>query len=69
MSRNAYTITLGPHGSNFNNVVNAIQTSLKVLDQGCPIVINGKQCIVWALVTAFLGDMKQQLENAGCMGL
>ena len=40
-SSNAHTLTLGPHGSNFNMVLSCLQTSLRALDCGKLVEING----------------------------
>ena len=40
-SINAHIITLEPHGSDFNDVIKALYTSMGALDCGCPLEING----------------------------
>ena len=67
-SQNCYTLTLGPHGLEFNNVAIGIRTGMKDLDVGCILMINGVQTWVWAPIMAYLGDMKQQQELAGFFG-
>lgn len=67
-SRNCYTLTLGPHGSEFNNVARGLHTGMKALDRGCVLDINGVNALVWAPIMAYLGDMKQQQESAGFLG-
>jgi hypothetical protein len=64
-SSNAYTIALGPHGSDLNGVTGALHISLEALERGCTLRINGKDQIVWGPIIAFLGDMKQQQMSAG----
>lgn len=39
-SHNCYTLTLGPHGSDFNSVIGGLHTGLKALDRGCVLQIN-----------------------------
>lgn len=53
---NVFPLTLGPHGSDFNDVVEALQ-SLRLLDQDAQLIINGVPKIVYAFTNAFLGDM------------
>lgn len=67
-SQNCFTLTLGPHGLEFNNVAKGLHTSMKALDAGCALMIKGEQTLVWASVMAYLGDMKQQQESAGFLG-
>jgi len=53
---NIFPITLSPHGSNFNDVVGALQ-SLENLDRGVTVTINGILCVP---TVYYLGDMPQQ---------
>lgn len=64
-SGNALTVALGPHGSEFNNVINCLHTSMGNLDHGCSLMINGQERFTWAPIMAFLGDMNQQQISAG----
>ena len=68
-SFNAYTIALGPHGSEFNDVMNCLHTSLGNMDRGCILEINGHKQAAWAPILAYLGDMKQQQASGGFLGL
>lgn len=61
---NVLPLTLGPHGSNFSDVVNALQ-ALYHLDGGQVLNINGKDTLVCVYTLAFIGDMPQQQENSG----
>ena len=65
---NVYPLTLGPHGSNTEDVVTALAPGLAKLDEGVPMEINGSKKIICAFVLAFTGDMPQQNENCGMMG-
>ena len=67
-SINAHCITLGPHGSDFNDVFSSIRDSIVAVDRGCLLNINGHNRRVWAPIVAFLGDMKQQQASAGFLG-
>ena len=61
---NVFSLTLGPHGSNFNDVVNSLHSSLRSFDKG--IVLELPQPTrVCAFTLCFLGDMPQQQANAG----
>ncbi|KAI9747998.1 MAG: hypothetical protein M4579_007339 [Chaenotheca gracillima] len=64
---NVFPITLGPHGSNFEDVVKALR-QLAVLDGGVDIDLNGEKVHITAFVLAFTGDMPQQQANSGFMG-
>lgn len=61
---NVLPLTLGPHGSNFSDVVNALQ-ALYHLDAGQVLKINNKDTLVCVYTLAYLGDMPQQQENSG----
>jgi hypothetical protein len=63
---NIYPITLGPHGSNFRDVIASLQR-LSVLDKGLDINSNSRHesTTVIAFCMAFLGDMPQQQDNSG----
>ena len=65
---NTYTLTLGPHGANFKDVIATLHTNIKALDDGCLLRINGADQLVWAPILAFLGDMKQQQLSSGFLG-
>lgn len=62
---NVFPLTLGLHGSNFADVVEAIKL-LAMLDRGVEVHIPraGKVLLV-AFTIAFLGDMLQQQKNSG----
>lgn len=64
---NIYTIALGPHGSNFHDVIMALKR-LSGLESGINVERNNLQYGETRLVafsSAFLGDMPQQQDNAG----
>jgi hypothetical protein len=63
---NVYPLTLGPHGSNFPDVISSL-TGLTALDQGMELDITGtgQRVRISAFCLAFLGDMPQQQDNAG----
>ena len=62
---NVFTLTLGPHGAQLKDVVEAFRKPLKELDTGLEMNINGQDHTVCASVMAFLGDMPQQADNGG----
>ncbi|KOC15938.1 hypothetical protein AFLA70_169g002151 [Aspergillus flavus AF70] len=63
--RNLFPITLGPHGTNFTDVIESLH-GLTVLDQGCDINMTDDSVVsLNAFCLAFLGDMPQQNDNAG----
>lgn len=60
---NVLPITLGPHGSKFADVIDAM-VGLRELDRGLTLNINGEDTFVCAYTMAFIGDMPQQQENS-----
>jgi len=61
---NVLPMTLGPHGQNFDDAVDALQI-LRPLEEGVLMDIGGKQCLICAFTLCYTGDMPQQQENAG----
>lgn len=61
---NVLPLTLGPHGSNFDDVVASLQ-SMYDLDGGMYLDINGEKTFVCIFTLAYLGDMPQQQTNSG----
>ena len=62
---NIFTLTLGPHGANINDVVEAFRRPIQELDHGTRLEISGQEQAVWAFGMTLLGDMPQQADNAG----
>lgn len=62
---NVFTLTLGPHGAQMNQVVEAFARPIQELDHGVEIDINGVSEFVCAFVMTFVGDMPQQADNGG----
>ena len=62
---NVFTLSLGPHGAAIGDVVEAFAESIRELDRGCLLNINGEDWMVCAFTLAFLGDIPQQADNAG----
>lgn len=62
-----FPIALGPHGSDFADVVKALH-SMKYLDEGISAVINGEQVRICAFTLCITGDMPQAAENTGFKG-
>ncbi|KAI0550499.1 hypothetical protein F4679DRAFT_572871 [Xylaria curta] len=65
---NVFPLTLGPHGSNFADVIKALEP-MKALDKGLIVQINGQRVVLCAPVFAFTGDMPQQQVNSGTLGV
>ena len=62
---NVFPFTIGPHGSNFSNVVDGVR-SLATLDRGVEVERPGMgRVMLLAFPTAFIGDMPQQQKNSG----
>lgn len=62
---NIFPLTIGPHGSNLEGVVQAIGSFLVQLDAGMVMNINGEETLVCAMMAYFIGDMPQQQHNSG----
>jgi hypothetical protein len=67
---NVFPITLGPHGSNLENVLACLEPTMKALERGLPMRLNVgngsiKELRVCSLALEFMGDTPQQNENAG----
>nr|KMM66395.1 hypothetical protein CPAG_02734 [Coccidioides posadasii RMSCC 3488] len=66
---NVYTITFGPHGTNFPDVIEALEPGLALLDKGIDVDIPSEGVTrVISSCLCFLGDMPQQNANAGIKG-
>ncbi|KAI1494442.1 hypothetical protein F5X96DRAFT_560289 [Biscogniauxia mediterranea] len=65
---NVFPLTLGPHGSNFKDVMKALEP-MKALDKGFLVKINGQSVLLCAPVFAFTGDMVQQQTNSGMLSV
>ena len=61
---NVFPLTLGPHGSNFSDVIGALK-SLITLDRGAIVDIHGEEVLLCAFTHAYIGDMPQQQVNSG----
>ena len=62
---NVFPLTLGPHGSNFPDVIEALGGMMQQLDRGLTLSINGLETFVCVFTMAYTGDMPQQQENSG----
>ncbi|WEW61081.1 hypothetical protein PRK78_006570 [Emydomyces testavorans] len=60
-----YTISLGPHATNYPDVIGALTPAFQTLDEGFDVPVTHEGTIrVVAPCIAFLGDMPQQNDNA-----
>ena len=57
--KNTLTFILGPHGSSFENVVEALKPGLAVLNEGVFIQIKNRQVFICAFTIAYIGNMLQ----------
>ena len=64
---NVFPLTLGPHGSNPKDVVEAIRPYWASLEEGLVMPINAKKNVVCAFNLAFRADMPQQQDNSGML--
>lgn len=62
---NVFTLSLGPHGADLNDVVEAFHRPLQQLDGATDLEVNGITTTIWAFAITLLGDMPQQADNAG----
>ncbi|KAI5300557.1 hypothetical protein KEM56_002359 [Ascosphaera pollenicola] len=63
-----YTLTLGPHAANFNDVVKAISSELRQLDSRVDLEVGGTSIRLIAFPICVTGDMLQQNVHAGVPG-
>ena len=61
---NVFPLTLGPHGSNFADVIGAMRARLAALDRGLEVRIEEETVLLCASTLAYLGDMPQQQKNS-----
>ena len=61
---NVLPLTLGPHGSNFEDVVSALK-ALIPLDRGVRVELKGQPTTMCVFCLCYIGDMPQQQENSG----
>ncbi|EAS27401.3 uncharacterized protein CIMG_13530 [Coccidioides immitis RS] len=67
---NVYTITFRPYGTNFPDVIEALEPDLALLDKGININIPSERVArVISSCLCFLGDMPQQNANTGIKDL
>ena len=64
---NVFPLTLGPHGCNFRDVVEAISPHWRTLEEGLEMTLKGERTMVYAFNIAFRADMPQQQDNAGML--
>jgi len=62
---NVFPLTLGPHGSNSSDVIEALSNMMQTLDCEILMNINGIQHFVCVFTLAFTEDMPQQQKNSG----
>jgi len=54
---NVVPLTLGPHGADMEDIVSTLESTLRKLEHGVEVKINGKTVRLVAFVLAFVGDM------------
>lgn len=64
---NVFPLTIGPHGSNLDDVIRVIGAFLVELDAGVVLEVDGQDTMVCAMTAYFMADMPQQQENSGFM--
>lgn len=61
---NVIPFTLGPHGSNFDDVVDALK-SLTPLDEGVVLTLDGQETLMCVFSLCYTADMPQGQYNSG----
>lgn len=64
---NIFPLTLGLHGSNLTDVIEAIWPRLREFEEGSVIHVHGNATLVFAFTFCFTGDMPQQQKNSGML--
>jgi hypothetical protein len=62
---NVFTLTLGPHGADPQDVINAFKNSMVLLAKGITMDINGQATLVRGFTHVIVGDLPQQADNSG----
>ena len=55
---NVLPLILGPHGSEFADMIRVFKAGLTALDSGVKLELNGIDTTVYAFALAFVGDMR-----------
>lgn len=64
---NIFPVTLGPHGTNIQDVFGAISHGYREVERGIQVEIQGEMQRVFAPALGYLGDMPQQADSMGFM--
>jgi len=62
---NVFTFSLGPHGADLADIINAFKKAYTALAEGVVLEINGQMTLVRAFIITMIGDMPQQADNSG----
>ena len=62
-----FPIVLGPHASEFGDVINPLRT-IEHLNRGMEMEVNGKMVRLCAYTMCYIGDIPQMAENSGLKG-
>jgi hypothetical protein len=65
---NVFPITLGPHGSQIDDIITAL-SSLRPLDKGITTIINGEETILCVFTLNFLTDLVGGNSAANIKGI
>ena len=66
---NVFPLALGPHATDFADVIKVLEPGLVALDRGVTVDLSGdgNSTLLCVFTLAFTGDMKQQQDNSGFM--
>lgn len=62
---NVFTLCLGPHGANPQDIINALKGSMQSLATGLNMELNGHSTMVRGFTHVIVGDLPQQADNTG----
>ena len=64
---NVFTLTLGPHGAEVQDVIACFRKALGELSSGVFLTLNGQRTLVRVYILAMIGDLPQQADNSGLL--
>ncbi|PYH90757.1 hypothetical protein BO71DRAFT_461601 [Aspergillus ellipticus CBS 707.79] len=64
---NSFTLTLGPHGADFHDVIASFKSDLESTVKGFYSCLNSSSTIIIPSIIVLTGDMPQQAKNSGVL--
>jgi len=62
---NNFTLTLGPHGADVKDIINALTRPVRQLNKGISFIINNRELYICAFIIFFTRNLPSQANNAG----